>query len=197
MWRREKVEERSGIAPLKLDAERGTLATARFLAPDILARISSLELRAFRGRIHIRSASPPYTGFFTEFAEYRQYMPVTICAIPTGACWLAQTATSSGSTGGHQCPVPHSHDASASMRYSTDRDQASVCAVSRSSWPSANRQQDAVGLIAFDREIRAGSCSQSHRPMRTIFGRSSSSNPEARRGFRCCTAQPNVLPVVG
>jgi uncharacterized protein (DUF58 family) len=50
---------------------------ARFLAPEILARINSLELIArsvvegFISGLH-RS---PYLGFSTDFAEHRQYMP--------------------------------------------------------------------------------------------------------------------------
>jgi uncharacterized protein (DUF58 family) len=50
---------------------------ARFLAPEILARINSLELVArsvvegFISGLH-RS---PYLGFSTDFAEHRQYMP--------------------------------------------------------------------------------------------------------------------------
>jgi len=49
----------------------------RFLAPEVLARISSLELIArsvvegFIAGLH-RS---PYLGFSTDFAEHRQYMP--------------------------------------------------------------------------------------------------------------------------
>src|SRR3954466_597917 len=50
---------------------------ARFLDPELLARIGSLELLAravvegFMSGLH-RS---PYTGFSTEFTEYRQYNP--------------------------------------------------------------------------------------------------------------------------
>jgi uncharacterized protein (DUF58 family) len=49
----------------------------RFLAPDVLARVTSLELIAravvegFISGLH-RS---PYLGFSTDFAEHRQYMP--------------------------------------------------------------------------------------------------------------------------
>src|SRR5262245_364093 len=49
----------------------------RFLAPEVLARINSLELVAravvegFISRLH-RS---PFLGFSTDFAEHRQYMP--------------------------------------------------------------------------------------------------------------------------
>src|ERR671925_197500 len=50
---------------------------ARFLDPELLGRIGSLELLAravvegFMSGLH-RS---PYTGFSTEFTEYRQYNP--------------------------------------------------------------------------------------------------------------------------
>src|ERR1044072_8885653 len=50
---------------------------SRFLAPEVLARISSLELVAravvegFISGLH-RS---PHLGFSTDFAEHRQYMP--------------------------------------------------------------------------------------------------------------------------
>src|SRR5215472_15900821 len=56
---------------------QSAIGVPRFLAPEILARISSLELLArtvvegFISGLH-RS---PFTGFSTEFAEYRQYMP--------------------------------------------------------------------------------------------------------------------------
>src|SRR4029453_6724544 len=52
-------------------------APARFLDPELLARIGSLELLAravvegFMSGLH-RS---PFTGFSTEFTEYRQYNP--------------------------------------------------------------------------------------------------------------------------
>ncbi|HXG93353.1 MAG TPA: DUF58 domain-containing protein [Blastocatellia bacterium] len=55
----------------------GTQIGTRFLAPEVLARISSLELIArsvvegFISGLH-RS---PYLGFSTDFAEHRQYMP--------------------------------------------------------------------------------------------------------------------------
>lgn len=55
---------------------RNTIGT-RFLAPEVLARINSLELVArsvvegFISGLH-RS---PYLGFSTDFAEHRQYMP--------------------------------------------------------------------------------------------------------------------------
>jgi uncharacterized protein (DUF58 family) len=55
----------------------GQQTGTRFLSPEILARINSLELIAravvegFISGLH-RS---PYLGFSTDFAEHRQYMP--------------------------------------------------------------------------------------------------------------------------
>src|SRR5215470_10899659 len=49
----------------------------RLLAPEVLARITSLELLArtvVEGFISGLRRSP-FTGFSTEFAEHRQYMP--------------------------------------------------------------------------------------------------------------------------
>src|SRR6266487_3722207 len=75
-WKRNKR-----IPPDKVtgsEAASGTsLTTARFLDPEVLARIASLELLAravvdgFIAGLH-RS---PFTGFSTEFTEYRQYNP--------------------------------------------------------------------------------------------------------------------------
>src|SRR5262249_26391252 len=55
----------------------GEQVTARFLAPELLARIGSLDLIArtvvegFISGLH----HSPYLGFSTDFAEHRQYMP--------------------------------------------------------------------------------------------------------------------------
>src|ERR1700675_1763844 len=51
--------------------------SARFLAPEVLARISSLELVA-RSVVEGFIAGPPpspHLCFSTDFAEHRQYMP--------------------------------------------------------------------------------------------------------------------------
>jgi len=149
----------------------------RFLSPEILARISSLELMArsvvegFISGLH-RS---PFTGFSTEFAEYRQYLPGDDLRYldwkllgRTDRYYIKKYRADTNA----QCHILI--DASASMRYSTG-------AISKLQYAQflgsslaymANKQQDAVGFIAFDREIRT------HVPahnrigqMRTIFGR--------------------------
>src|ERR1051326_2251357 len=80
MWRKEK-NERAGNSifdaqPVAV-TDSQSASPVRFLAPEVLASIGSLELLAravvegFIAGLH-RS---PFTGFSTEFAEYRQYMP--------------------------------------------------------------------------------------------------------------------------
>jgi len=177
MWRREKAEERPQPAAVKLNPERGPNANARFLAPEILARISSLELLArsvvegFISGLH-RS---PYTGFSTEFAEYRQYMPGDDLRhldwrllARTDRYFIRKYRADTNS----QCHILI--DASASMRYGTGpvtKLQYAQFLASSLAY-LANRQQDAVGLIAFDRDIRAQVPAHNRTGhMRTIFGR--------------------------
>src|SRR5919205_2099719 len=74
MWwkRNKKVKEEDAGG-----AESSARGAPRFLDPEVLARIGSLELLAravvegFIAGLH-RS---PFTGFSTEFTEYRQYNP--------------------------------------------------------------------------------------------------------------------------
>src|SRR5262245_18730984 len=82
-WRRNKTEslnlksDSKANAPSSGQPGKSYTGAPRFLAPEVLARITSLELLArtvvegFISGLH-RS---PFTGFSTEFAEYRQYMP--------------------------------------------------------------------------------------------------------------------------
>ncbi len=72
-WRRNKKSQAAAVAE---ESAGQTVAPgpARFLDPEVLARIGSLELLAravvegFIAGLH-RS---PFTGFSTEFTEYRQ-----------------------------------------------------------------------------------------------------------------------------
>jgi uncharacterized protein (DUF58 family) len=75
-WRRnKKAKDADGGESVQAAASAG--GSPRFLDPEVLARIGSLELLAravvegFISGLH-RS---PFTGFSTEFAEYRQYNP--------------------------------------------------------------------------------------------------------------------------
>jgi uncharacterized protein (DUF58 family) len=161
---------------MKLTNQEPTMSM-RFLAPEILARISSLDLLArtvvegFISGLH-RS---PYTGFSTEFAEYRQYMPGDDLRYldwkllgRTDRYYIKKYRADTNS----QCHILI--DASASMRYKTGEVTKLQYAqfLGSSLAYMANKQQDAVGLIAFDEEVRT------HVPahnrighMRTIFGR--------------------------
>src|SRR5918992_1438088 len=76
MWRRKKKSLTETVADTSAASVSTTTPTStRFLDPEVLARIGSLELLAravvegFISGLH-RS---PYTGFSTEFTEYRQY----------------------------------------------------------------------------------------------------------------------------
>lgn len=129
-------------------------ATLRFLAPDVLARIHSLELLArtvvegFMAGLH-RS---PRLGFSTEFAEYRPYMPGDDLRLLD---WKLFARTDryyvkkyQGDTNTHGTIIM---DVSASMNYGstklTKHDYA--CYLAASLAYLINRQQDAVGWIAF------------------------------------------------
>ncbi len=171
MWRKERSER---LPTTALSSE--PTAPPRFLAPEVLARISSLELLArtvvegFIAGLH-RS---PFTGFSTEFAEYRQYLPGDDLR---HLDWKLLGRTDRyfikkyrGDTNA-QCHILV--DASASMRYTTR-------AVTKLQYAQflgsalaylANRQQDAVGLIAFDQAVRTHVPAHSRSGhLRTIFG---------------------------
>jgi len=155
---------------------QSAIGIPRFLAPDVLARISSLELLArtvvegFISGLH-RS---PFTGFSTEFAEYRQYMPGDDLRYldwkllgRTDRYYIKKYRADTNS----QCHILI--DASASMRYTTTGISKLQYAqfLGSSLAYLANKQQDAVGLIAFDQEVRTHVPAQSRTGhMQTIFG---------------------------
>src|ERR1044071_8701187 len=76
-WERKKNSQGPAAEEAGAVAAPAGPASTRFLDPEVLARIGSLELLAravvegFISGLH-RS---PYTGFSTEFTEYRQYNP--------------------------------------------------------------------------------------------------------------------------
>ncbi|HEX8503298.1 MAG TPA: DUF58 domain-containing protein [Pyrinomonadaceae bacterium] len=177
-WRRNrKAKAAAGGEPAQ-PAAAVAGGTPRFLDPEVLARIGSLELLAravvegFIAGLH-RS---PFTGFSTEFAEYRQYNPgddlrhldwrllgrtdryfIKKYRADTNAqvTLLVDTSGSMGYAG--RGPVTK-------LRYA----QFLAAALAH----LAARQQDAVGLTAFGERVhthvpalnRAGH-------MRTVYGR--------------------------
>jgi uncharacterized protein (DUF58 family) len=150
---------------------------ARFLDPEVLARIGSLELLAravvegFMSGLH-RS---PFTGFSTEFTEYRQYNPGDDLRYldwrllgRTDRYFIKKYRADTNT----QCHLLV--DTSASMRYSyegrvTKLQYATFLAASLAYL--LGRQQDAVGLVAFDQQVHTRVPAR-HRVghMRTIFG---------------------------
>jgi len=150
--------------------------SARFLTPEVLASISSLELLArtvvegFIAGLH-RS---PFTGFSTEFAEYRQYMPGDDLRHldwkllgRTDRYFIKKYRADTNS----QCHILI--DASKSMSYSTGPvtklEYAKFLAASLAYLTT--QQQDAVGMITFDQAVRLHIPAQNRTGhLRTILG---------------------------
>ncbi|HEU4767333.1 MAG TPA: DUF58 domain-containing protein [Pyrinomonadaceae bacterium] len=150
---------------------------ARFLDPELLARVGSLELLAravvegFMSGLH-RS---PYTGFSTEFTEYRQYNPGDDLRYldwrllgRTDRYFIKKYRADTNT----QCHILI--DTSASMNYAhttavTKLQYAQFLAASLSYL--LNKQQDAVGLVGFGDKIHTHVPARNRTGhMRTIFG---------------------------
>src|SRR6476469_3396730 len=152
-------------------------APARFLDPELLGKIGSLELLAravvegFMSGLH-RS---PYTVFSTEFTEYRQYnagddLRYLDCRLlaRTDRYFIKKYRADTNT----QCHLLI--DTSASMRYSQDGRISKLTYAKFLAASEAyllNRQQDAVGLVAFDQQLHTHVPARSRTGhMRTIFG---------------------------
>ena len=150
---------------------------ARFLDPELLARIGSLELLAravvegFMSGLH-RS---PFTGFSTEFTEYRQYNAGDDLRYLD---WRLLGRTDRYFTKKYRADTnTQCHllvDTSASMNYAH---ASSVTKLQYATFLAAslayllNRQQDAVGMVAFDERIHTHVPARNRTGhMRTIFG---------------------------
>src|ERR1044071_6182771 len=176
-WRRDKKAKTSDAGSAA--AESAARGAPRFLDPEVLARIGSLELLAravvegFIAGLH-RS---PFTGFSTEFTEYRQYNPGDDLRYldwrllgRTDRFFIKKYRADTNAQ------VTLLVDTSGSMNYAgrgggvTKLQYAQFLAASLAHL--AARQQDAVGLVAFGQEIHT------HVPalnrtghMRTVYGR--------------------------
>ncbi len=133
--------------------------TLRFLDPEILSKISGMELRArtvvegFLSGLH-RS---PYKGFSVEFAEYRQYTPGDD---PRHIDWKVFGRSDRYYVKEYEeetnlnCHILL--DLSRSMNYASQktskREYATYLAAALAYF--IFHQRDAMGLIAFDRDIR-------------------------------------------
>ncbi len=152
-------------------------APTRFLDPELLARVGSLELLArtvvegFMSGLH-RS---PFTGFSTEFTEYRQYnagddlryLDWRLLA-RTDRYFIKKYRADTNT----QCHLLI--DTSASMNYAH---ASSVTKLQYAQFLAAslayllNRQQDAVGLVAFADKVHTHVPARNRTGhMRTIFG---------------------------
>jgi uncharacterized protein (DUF58 family) len=161
-----------------------TPGPTRFLDPEVLARLGSLELLAravvegFMSGLH-RS---PYTGFSTEFTEYRQYHPGDDLRYldwrlfgRTDRYFIKKYRADTNT----QCYLLV--DTSASMRY---RHAGDVSKFQYAQFLAASlayllgRQQDAVGLVAFDRHLHTQIPARNRTGhLRAIFGQLSLLEP--------------------
>src|SRR5688572_24714181 len=132
----------------------------QFLDPAVVARLGTLELRArtvvegFLSGLH-RS---PFKGFSVEFAEYRQYMPGDDLSTMD---WKVYARTDRHYIKKYEeetnldCYVLL--DVSGSMAYGSrgiTKHEYALCLAASLGY-LMNRQRDAVGLAAFDEDIRA------------------------------------------
>ena len=150
---------------------------ARFFDPELLGRIGSLELVAravvegFMSGLH-RS---PFTGFSTEFTEYRQYNPgddlryLDWRLLARTDRYFIKKYRADTNT---QCHLLI--DTSASMSYAH---ASSITKLQYAQYLSAslayllNRQQDAVGLVAFSDKVHMHVPARNRTGhMRTVFG---------------------------
>jgi uncharacterized protein (DUF58 family) len=149
---------------------------ARFLDPELLGRIGSLELLAravVEGFISGMHRSP-FTGFSTEFTEYRQYHQGDDLRYldwrllgRTDRYFIKKYRADTNT----QCHLLI--DTSASMSYAsgavTKLQYAQFLAASLAYL--LNRQQDSVGLVAFDQTVHTHVPARNRTGhMRTIFG---------------------------
>ena len=148
-------------SPRALDVARSTAGRdMRFLDPALIVRLASMELKArtvvegFIAGLH-RS---PYRGFSVEFAEYRQYMPGDDLSTLDWKVFARSDrhyVKKFEEETNLECHLLV--DISASMAYRgasamSKLEYASVLAGSLAYL--MNRQRDAIGLVAFDDEIR-------------------------------------------
>lgn len=182
-WRKSKTK--SPDDERKISSEDvGAIPEQRFLSPEVLARVGSLELLArsvvegFIAGLH-RS---PYTGFSTEFAEYRQYQPGDDLRYldwrllgRTDRYFIKKYRADTNT----QCHLLI--DTSASMRYASgtvNKLQYAQFLAAALAYLVA-RQQDSIGLLAFDREVRTQVPARNRSGhLRTIFGHLSRLQPD-------------------
>src|SRR2546425_10938263 len=177
MWLKKTKKTQTAVVARTRASTVSAPGPARFLDPALLARIGSLELLAravvegFMSGLH-RS---PFTGFSTEFTEYRQYNPgddlryLDWRLLARTDRYFIKKYRADTNT---QCHLLI--DTSASMRYAQ---AGRVSKLTYAKFLAAslayllNRQQDAVGLVAFDEHVHTHVPARSRTGhLRTIFG---------------------------
>ncbi len=178
MWWSKKIEPTLGIQETELlkTPHSAYHNPNSFLDPEVLGRVASLELLArtvvegFISGLH-RS---PFTGFSTEFAEYRQYMPGDDLRYLD---WKLLGRTDRYYIKKYRADTNTQFyllvDSSGSMKYSSGGvsklQYAKMLAASLAYL--VNKQNDAIGLLAFDEAMRVTLPSLNRTGhLRTVFG---------------------------
>jgi uncharacterized protein (DUF58 family) len=189
-WSRRKTETQAPAINTSVPPVSTAATPARFLDPELLSRIGSLELLAravvegFMSGLH-RS---PFTGFSTEFTEYRQYNPGDDLRYldwrllgRTDRYFIKKYRADTNT----QCHILI--DTSASMNYAHS---SSITKLQYAQYLSASlayllsRQQDAVGLVAFDQKVHTHVPARNRTGhLRTIFGRLSMLEAKGETGL--------------
>jgi len=190
IWPKRKTESKAPETVAAPTVNAAATTPARFLDPELLSRIGSLELLAravvegFMSGLH-RS---PYTGFSTEFTEYRQYNPGDDLRYldwrllgRTDRYFIKKYRADTNT----QCHLLV--DTSASMNYAHS---SSITKLQYAQYLAASlayllsRQQDAVGLVAFDQKVHTHVPARNRTGhLRTIFGRLSMLEAQGETGL--------------
>jgi len=150
-----------------------TTHTSRFLRPEILGKIGTLELRARQVVEGIVSGMhrSPYHGFSVEFSQHREYVPgddlrhLDWRVFGKSDRFYVKQYEEETNLRAHLLV-----DCSSSMRYPEHADDGRWTKFEYAATLAASlaylliHQQDAVGLILFDREIRANLPAYSNHP---------------------------------
>ena len=171
-------------------AENGNNADElrKYLDPAVLARIRGLDLRTrlivegFLVGMH-RS---PYQGLSVEFHQHREYVPGDEIKHLDWKVWARNDrfyVKQYEEDTNLRCTLLL--DASRSMRYGEKRGGASkfdvACTLAASLAYLLNRQQDAVGLVTFDVDVRRNLPARSSTPhLNTVFGALEETRPDDR-----------------
>lgn len=137
------------------------VAVEQYLKPELAAQITRLDLRAkmvVRGFLHGLHASP-FHGFSVEFSEHRRYSPGDdpkdidwVAYAKTGKYYIKKFESETNLTG--YLALDLSESMNYTFRQSLTKLDYSICLAAALCYLMIS-QQDPVGLVTFDKTLRA------------------------------------------